>query len=267
MKTNGFKAMSFGFSAVNTGKRNTTVEPQVIAISTTGTFRMTGPVSKALRIEHGDYAMFLNNIDNIDFAIANKAPEVVKFCEDNGLELGSVEAAIAIHKEFDMWALAKGIVEYDIKGNQKVVSERLSKNDKIRFATQNFDDMLTAAMTQGNDEIKDALSRDGITKEEQIEILSQFVTPKPVVKYKGSKVANAAGLSGVGTSLTFTDTNVWKQLKYDMEDANGLNRVFDVDIDDMQDIVLSNGYEDVTVKAVVLGVYTDKEPSRINENR
>lgn len=265
MKTNG-KAMGFGFSAVNAGQRNVSVEPQVIVVSTEGNFRITPPVSRVLGIGHGDYVMFLNNVDNIDAAIAAKDAQIVAFCEEQGLEIGSPEAAIAIHKAFDMWAIAKGIVEYDTKGNQKTSTERLTKNDKIKFVSQNFADMLEQAMQQADNETKEALSRDGITKEEQIDILSAFVTPRELPKYKGSKAANPAGLTGAGTSLTFTDSNVWKQLKADMGDtATELNRVFDVDVEDIQDIVLSDGYKEVTVKAIVLGEYSDKEPTRIGK--
>lgn len=266
MKTNG-KAMGFGFSAVNAGQRNVSVEPQVIVVSTEGNFRITPPVSRVLGIGHGDYVMFLNNVDNIDAAIAAKDAQVVAFCKEQGLEVGSPEAAIAIHKAFDMWAIAKGIVEYDTKGNQKTSTERLTKNDKIKFVSQNFADMLEQAMQQADDETKEALSRDGITKEEQIDILSAFVTPRELPKYKGSKAANPAGLTGAGTSLTFTDSNVWKQLKADMgDDATALNRVFDVDVEDIQDIVLSDGYKEVTVKAIVLDEYSDKEPARIGKS-
>lgn len=266
MKTSNVKAMGFGFSAVNAGQRNTTVEPQVIAVSTEGNFRITPVVSRVLGVGHGDYVMFLSNVENIDSAITNKAPEVVSFCEANGLELGSPEAAIALHKEFDMWAIAKGIVEYDTKGNQKTTTERLTKNDKIKFVSQNFDDMLEQAMLNADDETKEALSREGVTKEEQIDILSAFVTPRELPKHKGSKAANPAGLQGAGTSLTFTDSNVWKQLKADMgDDATKFNRVFEVDVENIQDIELSNGFDVVTVKALVLGESVDKEPARIGK--
>lgn len=266
MKTSNVKAMGFGFSAVNAGQRNVSVEPQVIAVSTEGNFRITPVVSRVLGVGHGDYVMFLSNAANIDAAITNKAAEVVAFCEANGLELGSPEAAISLHKEFDMWAIAKGIIEYDTKGNQKTTSERLTKNDKVKFVSQNFETMLEQAMEQADNETKDALSRDGITKEEQIDILSAFVTPRELPKYKGSKAANPAGLTGAGTSLTFTDSNVWKQLKADMgDDATKFNRVFDVDVENLQDIVLNNGYKDVTVKALILGESVDKEPARIGK--
>lgn len=266
MKTLNVKSMGFGFSAVNAGQRNVSVEPQVIAVSTEGNFRITPPVSRALGISNGEYVMFINNIDSIDAAIAAKSQEVVDFCQEQGLEVGSPEAAIALHKEFDMWAIAKGIIEYDTKGNQKTTSERLTKNDKTKFVLQHFEDMLAGAMQDADDETKEALSRDGITKEEQVDILSAFVTPRELPKYKGSKSANPAGLTGSGISLTFTDSNVWKQLKADMgDDAVKMNRVFDVDVDNLQHITLSNGYEDVTVKALILGDSTDKEPARVGK--
>lgn len=264
MKTVGKIGVSFGFSAVNAGQRNTTVDPQLIVVSTEGNFRITPPVSKALNVGHGENIMFLSNINEIDQAISAKVEAVVEFCEANGLEVGSPEAAIALHKEFDQWAIAKGIQEYDPKGNVRTGTERLSKKDRAKFVNENFDAMLEAALEQADEEVKEALSRDGVTKAEQIEILSPFVEAKEVPKYKGSKVANAGGLTGAGTSLTFTDSNVWKQMKADMgEDATKMNRVFDIDLDNVQDITLSNGYKEVTVKALILGDFTDKEPTRI----
>ena len=74
-------------------------------------------------------------------------------------------------------------------------------------------------------------------------------------KYKGSKTANAAGLSGTGVALNFTDTNVWKQLKADLgDDAEKVNRVYDVDLDNIVDAVISDGYEDVTSRFLFLGL-------------
>lgn len=266
MKTS-LKGMGFGFSAVNAGQRNTAVEPQVIAVSTEGNFRITPPVTRVLGIGHGDYVMFLSNVDNIDAAILNNDSQIVEFCEANNLEVGSPEAAIAIHKEFDMWAIAKGIEEYDTKGNMKTCQERLTKKDKIKFVSQNFDVMLEGAMAEADDETKDALSREGITKEEQMDILTAFVTPRELPKYKGSKAANPAQTTGIGTSLNFTDSNVWKQMKSDLGDAAvKFNRVFDVDVEDIQTVVINDGYKDVEVKALVLGEYTDKEPARIGKD-
>lgn len=267
MKTGNVKGMSFGFGVVNAGQRNVIVEPQFIAVSTEGNFRITAPVSKALGAGHGDYIMFLNNIDQIDQAISNKDASLVEFCEANGLELGTPEAAIAVHKEFDMWAIAKGIIEYDLKGNVKTMTERLTKKDKTTFVNQNFDTMLESALQSADEETKDALTRDGVTKDEQVAILTKYVAARELPKYRGSKAANPAGLTGAGTTLTFTDSNVWKQLKADMgEEAESMNRVWDVDPEAVQDVEVSDGYKNVTVKALILGDYADKEPARIGKS-
>lgn len=266
MKTSNVKGMSFGFSAVNAGQRNVVVEPQIIAVSTEGSFRMTPPVSRALGIGHGDYAAFANNIAEIDMAIANNNPDLVAFCEEHGLAWGSTEASVAIHKEFDMWAVYKGIVEKDGKGLVKMTTERLSKQDKIRFASANFDVMLESALANADDEVKEALTREGVTREEQIDVLAAFVKPRELKKYSGSKVANPAKLVGKGTVVTFTDTNVWNQIKHDLGDtATTVNRAFDIDVENLIDLEINNGYEVVAVKAVLLGAYTDEKPARAGE--
>lgn len=255
--------MSFGFSAVNAGQRAANVEPQLVAVSTEGGFRLTGAVTRVLGIVPGDYVMFISNLAQIDQAITAKAEELVAFCEEQGLEFGTPEAVVAIHKEFDMWAVAKGILERDTKGNAKECTERLSKKDKQTYVSQNFESMLEAALASDNEELVAALTREDITKEEQMDILVSTVVGKTLPKYKGSKCANPAGLSGSGLTLTFTDSNVWKQLKADLRDeASTKNRVYGLNLDDVQDIVISDGYEDVTVKALILDEYTDAEPSR-----
>ena len=266
MKISNVKGMSFGFSAVNAGQRNTVVEPQIIAVSTEGSFRMTPPVSRVLNIGHGDYAAFANNIDKIDMAIANNDADLVAFCEEHGLAWGSAEAAVAIHNEFDMWVVYKGVAEKDAKGLPKITTERLTKQDKIRFASANFDVMLESALANADNEVKEALTREGVTREEQIDILASFVKPRELQKFSGSKVANPAKLVGKGTVVTFTDTNVWNQIKHDLGDAaTTVNRAFDIDVDKLIDVDIDNGYEIVPVKAVLLGSYTDEKPARVGE--
>lgn len=266
MKSVSSRGLSFGFSAINAGQRNTTVEPQCIAVSTEGGFRITAPVSKALNVANGEYVMFLTNVDMINQAIADQHPDMVAFCEENGLDIHSDEAAVTIHKEFDMFAIAKGIKELDPKGNYRTCTERLSKKDKLTYVVQNFDIMLEAALASNNDALKDSLTREGVTKEEQMDILTQGVKPKELPKYKGSKAASPSGTTGVGTALTFTDSNVWNQLKADLgEDAPKFNRVFNVNLDEVQEIVINNGYEDVKVKMLILGEYTDVKPQRIGD--
>lgn len=260
MKTT-VKTSAFGFSAVNAGQRNVAVEPQLVALSTLGGFRLTGPATKLLGVAPGDNVGFINNVDAIDAAIAANAPEIVAFAEEQGLELGSAELAIAAHKEFDMWAVCKGYQMFTGKGTPLTVKERLSGKDRVAIVKANFDEILAAAMASENAELVDALSRDGITADEQIELLASTIEGREVPKFHGSKSANPSGMTGVGVNVTFTDSNVWNQLKCDLDEPTKVNRVYDLVLDSVQTIMLSNGYEEVKVTIIPLGDYTDKAPA------
>lgn len=259
MKTT-VKKSAFGFSAVNAGQRNVSVEPELHALSTAGGFKLTAPVTKLLNIAPGDYVMFINNVAEIDAALVAQTEEVVAFAAENGLEVGSPELAIAMHKEFDMWAIAKGIALYNSKGVALTVKERLSAKDREAIATTNFDELLEKCMASDNEELVASISREGITRDEQIAILMGMIEGREVPKYQGSKTATTSGCTGAGLSLNFTDTNVWNQLKVDMDAPTKVNRVFAIDLEEVQTIVLFNGYEDVKVPIIVLGEYEDKAP-------
>ena len=261
------KGLSFGMGIVNAGQRAVSEEPELVVVSTPGSFRMTAQVSKALNIAHGEYVMFINNCANIDNAIINKVPEVVAFCEEQGLDIESPEAAMAVHAEFDIWALAKGITELDKNGNPCTTRVRMTKNDKIKYVNTYFQETLEGALSSSNEELKAALGREGITEDEQKELLVSCIQGDEVVKVKGSKCANTAALSGIGVTLNFTDSNVWKQLKSNMtdEEATSKNRVYTVDINNLQEAVVNNGHKDIVVKIAMLTEYKDEEPIRIGK--
>lgn len=264
MKTMNAKKMSFDFSAVNAGQRNVASEPQVIATSTAGGFRVTGPVTKVLGISAGEYIQFVNNVDSIDAAIRSKHEVIVAFCDENGLDITTPQALVAIHKEFDTWGIVKGVAALDQHGNARTCQERLTKADKIKYVEADFDDSLAAALDENSgiaDDVRESLTRDGVTKEEQVAILSQFVSARELPKFLGSKTANSANLTGVGTTLNFTDANVWKQLKADLGDNDvKKNRVFSIDLDEITTAVIDNGYEKIEVPMLVLGEYKDEDP-------
>lgn len=254
------KKVMFGVNAVNAGQRNVEVSPAVIAVSTNGGFRMTAPVSRALGMAHGDYMMFLNTIDGVENAIRNNDPAVIDYCNENGIAFPSPEANIAIHKAFDQWFVAKGIPMKDTKGNFQMTAERLTIKDKTNFARQNFDAMYNAALEGADEETVAALTREGITRDEQIDILANFVTPKEVKKYQGCKMANNSKLTGIGVALTGTDSNVWNQLKEDLEDKESVNRSFEIDLTEPYEMEISDGYEIVKVVAYELGNSVDEAP-------
>lgn len=254
----------FGFSAVNAGQRNVSNEPELVVTSTDGGFRVSGPVTKALNVASGEYIQFVNNISNIDAAIRTRHEVIVNFCDENGLDIDTLEAIAAIHKEFDQWGIVKGVRMHDSHGTALTCPERISAAAKLRYAMANYDEMLAAALESEDVDAatKEELTREDATKEEIANVLSKFVTPREVAKYAGSKTANSAGSNGAGTIQTFTDSNVWYQLKADLtkDEAGKVLRTFSIDLSNMATAVVNNGYQDVEVPMLVLGAYVDSTP-------
>lgn len=264
MKTfKGNAKLSFGLGAVNVAKRNAVSEPELVVNPTVGGFRITPAVSRALGLTNGGYIMFVSNIDAIEQAIANKDENLVAFCAEENIDMNTPEGVKAIHEAFDEWGIAKGIQMFDKNGNAVKTKERMSKTDKVEYVTNNFDDVLKAAIENGEPEFAASLQVEGITKEEQIEILANAVNPEQVNKYYGSKCSNSSNLSGTGVSLTFSDSAVWGALKEDLgEEAKKMSRTFEVDIKELCEVPYFNGHKEVIVKAAMLGEFKDTESAR-----
>lgn len=264
MKTfKGNAKLSFGLGAVNVAKRNAVSEPELVVNPTVGGFRITPAVSRALGLTNGGYIMFVSNIDAIEQAIANKDENLVAFCAEENIDMNTPEGVKAIHEAFDEWGIAKGIQMFDKNGNAVKTKERMSKTDKVEYVTNNFDDVLKAAIENGEPEFVASLQVEGITKEEQIEILANAVNPEQVNKYYGSKCSNSSNLSGTGVSLTFSDSAVWGALKEDLgEEAKKMSRTFEVDIKELREVPYFNGHKEVIVKAAMLGEFKDTENTR-----
>lgn len=264
MKTfKGNAKLSFGLGAVNVAKRNAVSEPELVVNPTVGGFRITPAVSRALGLTNGGYIMFVSNIDAIEQAIANKDENLVAFCAEENIDMNTPEGVKAIHEAFDEWGIAKGIQMFDKNGNAIKTKERMSKTDKVEYVTNNFDDVLKAAIENGEPEFAASLQVEGITKEEQIEILANAVNPEQVNKYYGSKCSNSSNLSGTGVSLTFSDSAVWGALKEDLgEEAKKMSRTFEVDVKELREVPYFNGHKEVIVKAAMLGEFKDAESTR-----
>lgn len=264
MKTfKGNAKLSFGLGAVNVAKRNAVSEPELVVNPTVGGFRITSAVSRALGLTNGGYIMFVSNIDAIEQAIANKDENLVAFCAEENIDMSTPEGVRTIHEAFDEWGIAKGIQMFDKNGNAVKTKERMSKTDKVEYVTNNFDDVLKAAIENGEPEFAASLQVEGITKEEQIEILANAVNPEQVNKYYGSKCSNSSNLSGTGVSLTFSDSAVWGALKEDLgEEAKKMSRTFEVDVKELREVPYFNGHKEVIVKAAMLGEFKDAESTR-----
>jgi hypothetical protein len=265
MKT--FGKLSFGMSVVNLAKRGVVAEPELIANTTPGSFRLTAPVTRALGIASGDYVMFVGNTAAIDMAIAQKDEELVAWCQENNIDITSPAGIDAIHEAFDMWAVAKGIQEFDAKGNPIKVSERWTKDAKMAYVTNDFDNIFESAKANGEADFVAALTAEGMTKEAQIEMIANSLQPEVVDKYRGAKCANPSKFVGIGNVVTFADASVWTALKANMgETMKSHSRIFSVDITELMDVVINDGCKDVTIKAAVLKEYRDVESTRKKDN-
>lgn len=264
MKT--IKGLSFGMSVVNAGQRAVSEEPELIVTSTSGGFRVSSSVTRALGVGHGEYIMFIKNVDEVQDAINNQIPEFVAFCQEAGLDPVSAEAANAFHKEFDVWAIAKGVACYDKHGNPQTIRERMTANDKKKILENKFAEILETALASDNEELKAALTVEGITEEAQKEILMQGMQGEEVQKFMGSKCANTSAMLGAGTILNFTDSNVWMRLKADLgAEAEKWNRKYSIDLENTIPVEVHNGKDVVTIKALVLGEYKDERPASNNK--
>ena len=246
--------IKFGFGVVKSGQRNVSFEPELGVLSSHGMFKITPQVSKALGVANGEYVMFLNNRDEVDAAIRDNDEVIVDFCKENGLDINEPTTVIAIHKEFDRWAIAKGVKMLTEKGIAQKASERLSKKQKEEYIAADFDNYLEAALNGDDEQLRDALTAEGITKDQQIEILATLVTPAEVDKYMGSKCSNSSDMIGSGVVLTFTDSNVWNDLKSDLEKEERKNvvRTYSINLDEIATVEIFNGYENVKVNVLPL---------------
>lgn len=261
------KASMFGMSVVNAGQRAVSEEPELIVTSTEGGFRVSSSVTRAMGVGHGEYIMFIKNVDEVQEAINAQAEVFVEFCQENGLDPVSAEAAAAFHNEYDMWGIAKGIACYDKHGNPLKVRERMTTADKKKILENRFEEILNGALQSGNEELVSALTVEGVTADEQKEALMKYMQGDEVTKYTGSKCANSSAMIGAGTILNFTDSNIWMRLKADLakDAAKKLNRKYSIDLENTIPVQVDNGKETVTVKCYLLGAYKDEEVVRNNK--
>ena len=176
------KGLSFGMSVVNAGQRAVSEEPELVATSTSGGFRISSSVSRAMGVGSGDYMMFIKNVDEVQEAINSQAEPFAQFCEEAGLDIMSAEAAAAFHSEFDMWAIAKGNQCFDKHGNPLTIKERMTLKDKKTILENRFEEILNGALNSGNEKLIAALSVEGMTDDD-----NAFVKMATNLLKRGSK--------------------------------------------------------------------------------
>lgn len=252
--------LKFGINAVVAGQKSATLNavPQLIANSTNGKFVITAPVSKALGIAVGENVMFLNNISAVEAAIQEQPEELVQWCAENGLDINTPEGADAVVKEFTQWYIAKGEKLYDAKGNPVMASIRYTKEDKEKFIAEHGMELVAA-----NREA--LLARLGVEEASDEELLAS-ITVEDVESPKfhamsGSKTATTSSATGIGLQLNFTDSAIWGALKADLgDDKDKKNRLFNVVLDESEEVPFNNGQKEVIVRAYPISFDKDTDP-------
>lgn len=272
------KKIEFGFTAMQAGQKNTTVnaEPRLIVNSTTGKFSISAPVSKALNIAVGEHVQFLNNIPDIEAAIAERNPELVEWAKENNVDLDTREGKEITLKTFTTFCICKGVPQYNAKGEEIMASVRYTREEKLAAAIADIDGLL--ASEGAVEALAQVMENDNFTKEELLEVLStkedneftttvkDFVVSKiespKYHSHTGSKTATTGNATGVGCQLNFSDTAIWNILKADLGDAKETkNRVYRVNLEDaITNAYAHNGQQAVQVTAYRLEFLEDVDP-------
>lgn len=250
--------ISFGVQAVQAGQKSSTVNaaPQLIANSTSGKFVITSPVSKALNVAVGENIMFLNNIQGVEAAIQARVEDVVNYAAEKGIDINTREGEEQLLAAFTQWFIAKGIKQYDSKGNPIMASERYTKDDKAKYLDEHKMEIVN--------ENRDALvAQFGEMSDEELaeKLTIDMVEAPKFHACSGSKTATTASATGVGCQLNFTDTAIWGALKADLGDlATKKNRIFNVLLDEVQKVDFNNGKENVTIDIYPIEFVEDTDP-------
>lgn len=252
--------IQFGIAGVQAGQKLAAVSatPQIVANSTIGKFTLTPAVTKALNIAVGENVMFFNTIAPVEAAIANRADAIVEYAKENNIDLDSHEGQQAILKEFTVWFIAKGELKYDRKGNPVMASVRMSKEDKAKYLEAHGMELVEA----NREALKERVGNPDATDEELLASIKPEEVESP--KYhlaEGSKTATSSNATGVGLSVSFTDTAIWNQLKEDLGDTkNKKNRIFDVLLDEPSTVPYNNGFKTIEVTAYPIQFVEDTDP-------
>ena len=253
--------LSFGFNAVVAGQKSSTVnaEPRLIANSTAGKFSLTAPVTKLMGVAVGENIMFLNNIAEVEAAIANPDEDLQAWAAENGIDLTTVEGQNAAIKALTAWAIAKGVPMYDSKGNAVMARERYTKEDKQKYLDANLDEFFAAnreALVEMNGGDADDDTLKALITVDMVEAPEYHAST-------GSKTATTGNATGIGCQLNFTDTAIWNLMKKDIpaDDRTGVNRVFEVKLEEGFKTVVDDGTRDgVEVMAYPVEFLSDEEP-------
>lgn len=265
--------LGFGFSAVVGGQKSSVVNatPTFIANSTQGKFSINGQVSKALNIASGENIQFINNIAQVEAAIAENDPTIVAWAEQAGVDLTTQEGVDAAMAAFTQWLIAKGHELKTRTGANVMAAVRMSKEEKEKWANEHISEILEA----NREKLIERVGNPDATDEELVKALTVEDIQFPTVKaYAGSKTANSGSATGVGLNLTFTDSAVWHALK--SRTSERMNDIYDVVtrttvIDDVEyspmKISVNDGFDTIEIDAYPIVFKESVEPAVVGRNK
>ena len=258
--------IKFGVNAIQAGQKSALLNatPQLIVKSTPGQFTVTSPVSKALAIAVGENIMFGNNIANIEAALQNPSDEIINYCNEQGWDINTPEGADAFIKDQTVYFIAKGVLQYNRKGEPVMGTVRVTKEEKAAWIAENGAKMIAEMDEESKAAFAAAKGLEGADDAALAAAITPEDVPSPTFHAaSGSKTAASAQATGIGLQLNFTDTAIWDALKADLGDDDAkksVNRVFNVKLDEPIVDTFNNGKEDVKVTYYPLEFDSDKAP-------
>lgn len=255
--------IKFGINAIMAGQKSALLNatPQLIAKSTPGQFTITSPVSKALGIAVGENVMFLNNVAGIEAMIQAAPDELINYCNEHGWDINTREGQDALIKDQTTWYIAKGVLLYKRNGEAILGTVRVTKEDKIAWIAENGLEYIKSMSEEDKAAFAAAKGLEGADDETLVGALTADDIASPTFHAaSGSKTAATAKATGIGLQLSFTDTAIWDSLKGDLEDKTSVNRLFNVKLEEAEEVTYNNGKEDVKIMAYPLEFDADKEP-------
>lgn len=257
------KGIKFGINAIQAGQKSALLNatPQLMVKSTIGQFTITSPVSKALGIAAGDNIMFLNNLSGIEQMITARPDELVNYCNEHGWDIDTREGQDALINDQFTYYIAKGVKLYKRNGEPILGTVRVTKEDKAAYIAEHGLEMIAALSEEEKAKFAASKNLEGADDETLAGALTPDDVPSPTFhQASGSKTSTTANATGVGLQLNFTDTAIWDSLKSDLEDKTSKNRIFNVKLDEAEEVIYNNGKEDVTCFAYPIEFDCDKDP-------
>lgn len=249
-------------NAVQAGQKSSTVnaEPRLIANSTVGKFQVTSVVSKALGVAVGENIQFFNNIEGLEKLANTPNADVITFCEENSIDINTVEGKRQFVELCTTWYIAKGHQEFTANGKPIMSTIRCSKEDKMEAIKQNGAELIQDEAFRAV--LIERVGDENATDEELINaILPDDIESPKTESFTGSRTATTGTSTGVGCPLNFTDTSIWNAMKADLgEDKNKKNRIYNVLLNQPEQVQVNNGYETISVTAYPIEFIEDTDP-------